>query len=232
MGRLGRAGLPLLLVRRRCPGGRPGTCRQSQSARAGAQSRSRVLGRVRYRFAAGGRDLERAGAFRERIGARVVPAAGQEDARWPDPRARAPWHRVGRQRHLSGLAARRAAGFLRSARAGADRHGSGARSDPRAHGAVRSDPAAVERRQPRVHRRPDGGYRVDNRARRPGPNRRAAFQDCRVRHAARRRARQQGRRHRRRPGAGYRAGGRRHPGAVFGGWNGSPGFQRFTPPSA
>ena len=221
MGRLGRARLSLLLLRRRCPGGGPGTCRQSQSARTGAQSRPRLLGGVRYRSPASRRNLERAGPFRQRIGARVEPPARQEDARRPDAGARASWQRVGRQRHLSGLAARRAAVLLRSTRTGANARGSGARSYSGADGPVRGDPAAARRRQPRVLGRRDGGCRVDNRARRhdrrrAGADGRAPFQDCRVRRAAGRRAWQQGRRQRLRAVAGHRAGGRRHAGAVLG----------------
>ena len=127
-----------------------------------------LLGRVRYRFAAGGRDLERAGAFRRthwRQGSYLRPdkktPGGQTPA--PEPLGTV-WVANG---IYPGWQARRAACSFSDPREPAPTvDGSGARSDPRAHGAVRSDPAAVERRQPRVHRRPDGGYRVDNRARR------------------------------------------------------------------
>ena len=80
----------------------------------------------------------------------------------------------------------RAAVLLRSTRTGANRRGSGAWPDSGEPGPVRGSPAAVGRRQPRLPGRPDGGHRVDNRARRDNRRRTASdghtpFQDCRVR---------------------------------------------------
>ena len=218
MGRLGRTGFSLLLVRRRRSGARPGTRRQSQPARAGAQSRLRLLGGVRYRFAATGRNLERSGALRP-----------------------PPW-RPGSPSSRSTPAARRRTPSLLAAcgsptasiRAGSSESSrpspihANRRQPSRKWGVVRFRRAWAGSRQSSCCReasassigRSHGGQRVDNRARRHNRRRTASdghapFQDCRIRRAAGCRARQQGRRDRYRAVAGYTARGRRDSRAVL-----------------
>ena len=111
--------------------------------------------------------------------------------------------------------------LLRSTRAGADRRGSGARSDSgdawagsRRSGCCREASASSTRSVGR--RSPSRSPRALPQPATDRLHGHASFQDCRVRRAAGRRARQQGRRYRHRPVAGYRAGGRRHARAVLG----------------